>query len=169
MRPKLKKLILTIGYRIFKIVRAPIKWYWKRFNIKTSGVRIMIIHKNQLVLVRHWYNSLWVMPGGGIKKHETPERAAVREIKEELGIDIKQLDYKLGTYSNTKEGKNDTVHCFVVELDSKPVFKKRFNIEVSDIIWASIDTLPQDTSKATIARIQEHLRKDVSVEVRVWS
>lgn len=169
MRTKLKKLILNIGYRIFKIVRVPIKLYWKICKIQTQGVRIMILYQNEIILVRHWYNTLWVMPGGGIKKHETPEQAAIREIKEEIGVEIKQLDYKLGTYSNIKEGKNDIVHCFVIEINQKPIIEKRFNIEVSDILWYHVDNLPTGTSGATIDRIKEHLNKELSTEIRPWS
>jgi 8-oxo-dGTP pyrophosphatase MutT (NUDIX family) len=128
----------------------------------------MLVYQDSLVLVRHWYNGLWVMPGGGIKKHEIPEQAAVREIREELGIEISQLDYRLGTYSNTKEGKNDTVHCFVVELRDRPNIRKRFNLEVSDIAWRSFDSLPEGTSEATRNRIAEHLRGQRTDEIRPW-
>jgi len=170
MRPKLKKLIIWCGYRVYKIVRTPFKWYWKIFKIKTRGVRVLITHQNKLILVRHWYNSLWVMPGGGIKKHETPEQAAIREIQEEIGIDIPQLEYLLGAYSNIKEGKNDTVHCFVVELDEQiQIPHHKFNIEISDIKWCEFENLPEGTSGATRARIQEYLRKDISTVIRPWS
>lgn len=169
MRTKLKKLIITCGYIAYTIVKTPIIWYWKLFKIKTKGVRIMLIHEEKMILVRHWYNSLWVMPGGGIHKHETPEQAAIREIKEELGIDIKQLDYLLGVYSNIVKGKNDTVYCFVVELDSQiEISCKKFNIEISDIIWSSIYSFPPDTSSATKNRIQEYLASDISGENRSW-
>ena len=77
MRTRIKEVVLSLGYIAFKIIRTPIKWYWKKFNIKTNGVRVMIVHKGSIVLVRHWYNILWVMPGGGIKKYETPEQAAI--------------------------------------------------------------------------------------------
>ncbi len=148
----------------------PIKWYWKKFNIKTSGVRVMIIHDNKFVLVRHWYNPLWVMPGGGIKKHETPEKAAHREVKEEIGLSIEQLDYKLGVYSNTKEGKNDTIYCFVVELTQKPILKKKkFNLEIADVIWSSLLDFPHQTSRATKQRVVEHLNKDIQADIRPWS
>ena len=168
MRTKLKELAIRIGCGVFKVIRTPVKWYWKRFNVKTSGVRIMLVCKGELVLVRHWYNSLWVMPGGGIKRHEIPEQAAVRELREELGIEISQLDYALGTYSNTKEGKNDTVHCFVVEMDARPVIRKRFNLEVSDIAWYPFDKVPAGTSGATVRRIVEHLQGQKSSELRPW-
>lgn len=169
MRTKLKKLIITCGYLVYKIIRTPIIWYWKLFKIKTKGVRVMLIHDGKVILVRHWYNSLWVMPGGGIHKYETPEQAAIREVKEELGIDIKQLDYLLGAYSNIREGKNDTVYCFVAELDSQiEIHSKKFNIEISDSMWCSISNFPQDTSRATKDRIREYLAVDISKEIRSW-
>lgn len=169
MRPKFKKLIILLGYTTYKIVRTPIKWYWKLCNIQTKGVRVLLVHQDQVILVRHWYNSLWVMPGGGIKKHETPEQAAIREIKEELGIDISQLDYLLGVYSNKTENKNDEVHCFVVELETKiEIPKRKFNFEIADIVWVDIKNHPTGTSLATSKRIQEYLVKDISQDIRLW-
>lgn len=109
------------------------------------------------------------MPGGGIKKHETPEQAAIREVKEETGINIEQLDYLLGVYSNNKEGKRDTVYCFVVEFEQKPRFNKgRFNFEISDLVFANFDNLPEKTSQSTQQRLAEYLSGERSSEIRPW-
>ncbi len=51
---------------------------------------IILIEENKLALMerhrqeRHYFS----FPGGGIDEGETPEQAAVREAKEELGIDV---------------------------------------------------------------------------------
>lgn len=169
MRTKIKKLIINFGYKIYKFIRTPVIWYWKIFKIQTRGVRVLIIYQNKTVLVRHWYNSLWVMPGGGIDKYETPEQAAVREVREELGMKINQLDYLLGIYQNKKEGKNDIVYCYVVELDNLCDFSKnKFNFEISDIVWKDFNELPEGTSKATKQRLEEYIKSDTSKELRIW-
>ena len=169
MRQRIKKLVLKLGYWTYRKVRCPILWYQKKYNIKTHGVRVILIHDNSVVLVRHWYNSLWVFPGGGINKYETPEDAAIRELKEEVGIENIQLEYLLGTYSNNREGKSDTVYCFVAFIKSPISKNNKFNIEISDIQTFDFDKLPDGTSEATRERLKEYLNNDISKEVRLWS
>lgn len=42
-----------------------------------------------LLLVRHSYRDRWGFPGGLLDRGETPEGGAVREAREEVGIDIR--------------------------------------------------------------------------------
>ena len=39
---------------------------------------------------RHWYPSIWDLPGGHVEENEGPSVALVRELHEELGIVIPQ-------------------------------------------------------------------------------
>lgn len=171
MRTKLKKIIISIVHILYRALRVPLKIYWKIFNIQTQGVRVILVQDKKVLLVRHWYQSLWVMPGGGIKKNETPEQAAIREVQEESGIIVKQLTYKLGVYSNTKGGKNDVVHCFVCEdiEDAQKNIQKKFNLEISDCVWCSLNSLPESCSVATRNRIEEFLLKNISNQIRPWN
>jgi 8-oxo-dGTP pyrophosphatase MutT (NUDIX family) len=62
------------------------------------SVTILVFDEDKrILLVRHHNNDLWVAPGGMIEPNETPENAAIREMKEETNCNIK-LTTTIGTY-----------------------------------------------------------------------
>jgi len=63
-----------------------------------SGAIVEIDGKIALIKRVRNNHEYYVFPGGGIEDGETPEEAAIREIKEELGIDI-EIEKLLTTLS----------------------------------------------------------------------
>ena len=65
--------------------------------MKTIPVVAAIIHKDHKILATQRgygdYKDFWEFPGGKIESGESPEDALVREIKEELAVDILVEDY----------------------------------------------------------------------------
>jgi 8-oxo-dGTP pyrophosphatase MutT (NUDIX family) len=61
--------------------------WWFVARPATRGVQAAAFTPTgQVVLVRHSYAPGWRLPGGGVKRRETPEAAALRELKEEIGL-----------------------------------------------------------------------------------
>ena len=61
-----------------------------------KGVSALIINKDQeflLVNLKSFEDKYFAVPGGGVEEGETLEEAIYREIKEELGIIEKSLEY----------------------------------------------------------------------------
>lgn len=56
-----------------------------------GGVRVIILdEQDRMLLVKqqHEDREIWMVPGGGIEEGENAAEAAVREVKEETGLDI---------------------------------------------------------------------------------
>ncbi len=51
-------------------------------------VAVFVVHEKKVLLLRHRKLNMWLPPGGHIEKNELPDDAAVREVKEETGLDI---------------------------------------------------------------------------------
>lgn len=55
-------------------------------------VEVFIVHKNKLLLRMHDKYKIWLSIGGHIELNEDPNEAAIREVKEEVGLDIDLVD-----------------------------------------------------------------------------
>ena len=51
-------------------------------------VSVFIVHENKVLLRKHEKYDIWLGVGGHIELDEDPNEAAVREVKEEVGLDI---------------------------------------------------------------------------------
>jgi 8-oxo-dGTP pyrophosphatase MutT (NUDIX family) len=60
-------------------------------------VEVFIVYKNKILLRKHDKLNKWLSVGGHIELDEDPNEAAIREVKEEVGLDI-ELIGKKGDY-----------------------------------------------------------------------
>ncbi len=67
-------------------------------------------------LPRGVWSSLWEFPGGQVEPGETPERAAVREAREETGLVVRPLD-KLAVVRHAYTRYRVTMHAYLMELE----------------------------------------------------
>lgn len=51
-------------------------------------VATFVVHDEKVLLLWHRKLSMWLPPGGHIDPNELPDEAAVREVKEETGLDV---------------------------------------------------------------------------------
>jgi 8-oxo-dGTP pyrophosphatase MutT (NUDIX family) len=68
-------------------------------------VETFVVYQNKVLLRMHDKFKMWLSIGGHIELDEDPNQAAVREVKEEVGLDIKLYDGNKSTCPDTKEDK----------------------------------------------------------------
>ena len=129
--------------------------YWKVFKPLTHGARILLVTDTKVLLVQPRTLDYWNLPGGGMHKNEDPEKAAIREIHEEIGIEIDSVDFLLGTYISSDEGKRDTVYIFVKKVQNELL--PHPDIEIGRAEWFAFDNLPDTVTGRTKMRIKEYL------------
>jgi len=122
-----------------------VKFYWFIFRPEGYGVKCVIRDDSEILFVRHTYGKkFWNFPGGAIRKNENPEEAAKREIREELGIEIDNVE-KIGEFIDTSNYKRDNIICF-----SGRAITKNFQINKLEILeagWYKPPTIPKPLSK----------------------
>lgn len=72
-------------------------------RIRAAGI---LIQNNSIALMHRIKNGreYYVIPGGGVEENETTEEATIREIKEEVGIDVKVIK-KMYEYKDEKSSQ----------------------------------------------------------------
>lgn len=56
---------------------------------KHFTVAVFVVHRGHVLLHRHPKLGLWLPPGGHIEPHELPDHAALRETREESGLEVR--------------------------------------------------------------------------------
>ena len=79
---------------------------------------------------------MWEFPGGKVEVGETQEEALIREIKEELELDITNLNY-LTTVEYYYPSFNLIMHCFICEICGGTLSLNAHN----DAKWVSLEQL----------------------------
>ena len=110
-------------------------------SIKVA-VAIITNNEQQVLITQRPLNvpqgGLWEFPGGKLETGESPEHALIREIKEEIGIEVKKCTF-LGEIEHQYPGKlvhlmvfhvsdfSGTASCLEGQLDLKWINKELLN------------------------------------------
>lgn len=70
-----------------------------------ASAALLFNDKNELLIVKQNYKEGWSVPGGVLDALESPHDGCVREIKEEIGLDIPTLTFLVVTYKRNSVGE----------------------------------------------------------------
>jgi 8-oxo-dGTP diphosphatase len=105
---------------------------------------VVIIENDCVLLMRYRYGQtdVYNLPGGNVDKGETLTQTVVRELQEELGIEITVGKMILMGEVLMPEPKKDVLHCIFLGkiIEGKPVLNSE-HTSALEIVWKHIDDL----------------------------
>lgn len=119
------------------------------FSIKRGKDRVrVLIYSNdgKVLLVKGRFSrQQWALLGGGIRRNESYEKAAAREILEEVGINIENLRY-LGKVNSYESYKPFPVRVFAATAINQDI---KCNFEIIEAKWLAEQYIPEEYDSIT--------------------
>ncbi|MFA5917206.1 MAG: NUDIX hydrolase [Candidatus Gracilibacteria bacterium] len=129
--------------------------------------------EGNILLIKHKESESWTLPGGHVENKEDIYTTIKREIKEELGVNLKILGYKIGfevkkvkekplplcvykvDYTNRKGKKTTKLEYIFLGKIKDEIIKTQID-EVDEFKWFSIDEI--DKLENTFDQIKEIIK-----------
>ncbi|MEI6238284.1 MAG: NUDIX hydrolase [bacterium] len=144
--------------------------YYKNLPKKRMGAgAIFLNEKDEILIVKPSYKDFWSMAGGVVVENESPKDACIREVKEEIGINLKDASLLCIDYCSNKEGNGDSLQFIFfggvltekeikeIKIDGKELVDYRF-VKVEEAL-----SLLSEKLKVRIPRCLEALKNNAVV------
>lgn len=105
-----------------------------------------------LLLARLTYRERWGLPGGLLKRGETTADAARREVREEIGIDVRLVGEPHVVVDSDAQ-RVDVIFRAVLADGVDPATARPMSAEIVEVGWFSPDALPELQHEASGALV----------------
>jgi mutator protein MutT len=129
------------------------------------GVGVLIIENRKILLVKRGNEpnkGLWSIPGGLIKLGESPEEAAIRELKEETGLNA-IIEKLLGVFNIIIKDNDGRIkyHYVIIDYIGKLIGGElKPGDDVLDAKWFDISELKNIQISPTVIKALEKIKKE---------
>src|SRR5699024_4012090 len=139
-RDRKLKVVVIMEYIFKDYYRNEVKLSFQKEPYSKTPKHVWVIckYKNKWLLTKHRSRGL-EFPGGKVEDGETPEEAAVREVMEETGGVVQELDYIAQSFV---AGKNDSVIKNVYYATIDPLVKQPTYYETHGPVL--LDAIPEN-------------------------
>jgi ADP-ribose pyrophosphatase YjhB (NUDIX family) len=105
--------------------------------------RVLLCHRRDM--------DMWNLPGGGVESGELPTEAAIRETREETGLEV-AIERLVGVYG--KVDKDELVFAFTCRVTGG---QTSITDEADACAYFDLESIPQNTSPKHVERVYDAL------------
>ena len=134
---KALRLVLGAAHKLLKA-----SWFVRR-PTSFGAHALALTPDGKVILVKLRYAPGWRLPGGGRRASEDPREAALRELREEIGMESHGSVELACELEETADFNRDIAALFVVR-DVR--YRPKWSWEVERVCEAAIDALPAELS-----------------------
>lgn len=119
-----------------------------RFPVFNTGVSMILVNpeRTKIMMIRQYGGSEYILCAGYVNQGEDAEDAAAREIKEELGFDVRELHFNRSHYFAPSNTLMFNFTAVIDEADAKP------NEEIDTWAWFDIAEAREKVRKNSLAK-----------------
>ncbi|HKJ25890.1 MAG TPA: NUDIX hydrolase [Myxococcota bacterium] len=139
------------GYRAgFPLLRL----WWRVTHPTLEGVYVAVWHEERVLLIRNSYQTGYSFPSGRRGRAEPPGEAAVRELREEVGIEVAS-DALVHAAEWTVETRlvSDHVHVFELHLEAEPAVA----LDHREVTWAAFEPPERARERPLLPVVERYL------------
>lgn len=138
----------------YRVAYRLAKCYWFVFRPSSKGAYVAVWVDDKVLIALNSYKSDYAMPAGGLHRGESFSAAAVRELREEVGIQAQESDLTLiAEYENRDEFKNDVAQLFELRLSTTP----EVTIDHREVVSAEFLTLEEALALPLVPALRSYL------------
>ncbi|MEU9120234.1 NUDIX domain-containing protein [Streptomyces sp. NPDC048506] len=131
-------------------------------SLVVAASAVVTDNRGRILLQRRTDNGLWALPGGGMEMTESLPETAVREVKEETGLDV-EITGLVGTYTDPRhiiaysdgEVRRQFNVCFTARIVGGSLAISKESSELRFVAPSEIGALPIHHTQ--LLRIQHFL------------
>jgi 8-oxo-dGTP diphosphatase len=132
--------------------------WWRVRRPAHRGALVAIWHDGEILVLRSSYRQGWSLPGGGIARGENARAAAVRELREEIGLVVAAASlHEAQALELVWENRSDHTTIFELTLAERPALRLD-NREIVGAAFRAPDAIELDEVVPHVARYLARFR-----------
>lgn len=120
-----------------------------RFSVFNTAVSMIVLNpkRNKILLIKQYGGKDYILVAGYVNKGESAENAVIREVKEELGMEVMELHYNKSMYY---EKSNTLMLNFSCVISNESL--ENMTTEVDEAMWFTFEEAKDNVKRDSLAQ-----------------